>query len=545
MPPPPFVASAQSPYRSTEATPVAAPSSVRRFGLRELAAVALGVVLVDVTLLDADGLRAGGVGLAALFASMLVLVYCSARARRLSASAGVVALGLVLVAVRCAFEPTPLTFMSGAFLVLAWGVVLRRPRALVLRVGLTWLRSVPAWPGRVKAAGTRAADVVTGLSGGRRHLLPVLIPAMLTLCFVGLFSLANPVVANLVGALWSWVMAGVVLPGVARVFTWLLAAAALVTLVRPSVALVKAHDELDTETEFVSRVRELVARNTLLASNLLFLSYNALEASYLFGGRVPEGMTTQEYAHQGAFWLTVTLALLTVVVSGLFRGALAHRPEGRLPRRLAMLWIAQGLVIGAGTYWRIGIHIQHSGLSNLRIVGVLGTSLVILGALLVGAKLHWRRSFFWLFSRQMSAFAVVAVGFAVFPTHTLSAAVNVRRIQSGEAGPLVHMRAQSQEPESAVLLLPLLHHENATVRRGVAVLLRRSRTRLVEDVYDRHSAREFDLLSPWALRQITDARPRIDALLQGADEDAALSVMRALAVAPSPTATMSEPSAGM
>ena len=73
----------------------------------------------------------------------------------------------------------------------------------------------------------------------------------------------------------------------------------------------------------------IVARNALVPLNVVFFIYNALDASYLWAGAPPPGVTERQYAHEGAAWLTVALALLTVVVGVMFRGPLAHDPQGK------------------------------------------------------------------------------------------------------------------------------------------------------------------------------------------------------------------------
>jgi hypothetical protein len=236
-------------------------------------------------------------------------------------------------------------------------------------------------------------------------------------------------------------------------------------------------------------------------------------------------MSTQQYAHQGAFWLTVALVLCTLVVGVLFRGALAHAAEARLARTLAYAWMAQGLVLAVGTYRRIAIHVANSGLSDLRIVGVLGTTLVVAGVVAVALKLRRQRTLTWLVRRQLDALAVTLIVYAVFPTHLVSAEVNVARIRGGEYRPVLHMFRQSTKVESAAALLPLLEHPDLRVRQGVAALLEHERDELAGEVEQQRSWRERDLATPRALRALEDARPQLDAVLGRVDRAAARQVL--------------------
>jgi hypothetical protein len=245
--------------------------------------------------------------------------------------------------------------------------------------------------------------------------------------------------------------------------------------------------------------------------NVVFLAYNALDAAYLWSGSPPAGMRTQQYAHEGAFWTTVALVMLTVVVGVMFRGALAHDARAKLARKLAFVWCAQGAILAAGTYRRIAIHIAKSGLSDLRIVGILGTSLVVCGVALVAWKLHRQRTFVWLLRRQLDAFAITVFLYAVFPTHLVSAKVNVARIQAGEYRPAMHMFRQAQNAESAASVLPLLDHPDVRVRQGVAVLLDEERTRLHEETPSRWRLRSY--AEGNATSALDEAAPKIASVL--------------------------------
>src|SRR6185436_8818189 len=132
--------------------------------------------------------------------------------------------------------------------------------------------------------------------------------------------------------------------------------------------------EVAEATSEASAASLAIARNALVALNGLFLLYNALDATYLWAGAPPPGVSERAYAHQGAAWLTLALFVLTAVVGVLFRGALAHDPRARLSRLLAYAWLAQGGVLALGTFRRIAIHVSASGLSNIRILGIAGTA---------------------------------------------------------------------------------------------------------------------------------------------------------------------------
>ena len=508
-PPPPMPAPKPAPFRT-----------------KELAA-ALGIALAcDVALWSGHGpgLASGGFGMALLFLAVPVAVIVAARAWRASVRLAVVSGLLAAVAARCVFDPTPGTVIVGLGLVGVFTLTLRARRMFVPEVFASAAAAIGKLPSRIGAAIAGVRRITARTRMGRVSLLPILIPVGLCAVFAGVFALANPVVAHGLGIAWTAVTNLVGLPSPVRIFVWAAALIGATSLLRPACRLAKG-------TEAASQVGDatptglLVARNALGALNVLFLLYNALDAASLWRGAPPAGMPTQQYAHQGAYWLTVALVMLTGVIGVMFRGPLAHDARAKLSRTFAYVWMAQGLVLALGTYRRIAIHIGNSGLSDLRIVGILGTTLVVAGVVAVALKLHRRRTFTWLVRRQLDALAITLVLYTVFPTHLVSARVNVARIENGEYRPVLHMFRQSTKPESAASLVPLLRHSDLRVRQGVAALLEQERNVLRHDVSQQDSWRERDLASRRSLTALEAASPEIASVLGTVDREAARHVL--------------------
>lgn len=72
----------------------------------------------------------------------------------------------------------------------------------------------------------------------------------------------------------------------------------------------------------------LVAFTLTLRARRMFVPEALLstlsDAAYLWTGTPPAGMRTQQYAHRGAFWLTIALVMCTGLVGVMFRGPLSH-----------------------------------------------------------------------------------------------------------------------------------------------------------------------------------------------------------------------------
>ena len=494
------------------------------FRVKELAAAAGIAVVCDLTLWSHGGLTAGGFGMALLFVAVPVALGIAARAWRTSVRLGVVAGLLAAVAARCAFNPTAGTVLSGLALLVAFTLTLRARRMFVPEALLSTLSAVSKIPSRIGAAFAGVKRLAPRTRVGKVHVLPVVIPMALCVVFAAVFGLANPVVAHGLDVTWKAIASVVGFPSPLRIFVWVAALAVASSLLRPALRLAKG-TEAATEEGEATPTSLLVARNALGALNVLFLLYNALDAAYLWTGAPPAGMHTQQYAHQGAFWLTVALIMCTGVIGVMFRGPLSHDARAKTSRTLAYVWMAQGLVLGLGTYRRIAIHIANSGLSDLRIVGILGTTLVVVGVITVALKLRHRYTFAWLVRRQLDAFAVTLVLYAVFPTDLVSARVNVARIQGGEYRPVLHMFRQSSLAESAAELVPLMSHKDVRVRQGVAALLEHEREKLTAEVSQQGSWREKDVATRRTLAALDAAAPQIASTLGDVERTAARQVL--------------------
>lgn len=514
-----------TPYRG-EAAPT--PVVIRRggpkpFRARELLTLAGLVAITDVAFYGKGALASGGFGFALFFLVVPIALVAGIAAVRKSTRLFAGGALLALVGARCAFDPSPGAILIGLGLLFFFAMGLRQRQTFAPQAIAAAFKSAYKLPTTLASLAVGAYRIVGRTRVGQIALAPILVPIALCAVFGGVFALANPVVASVLGTAWGFVFSIIAVPSAARVFLWFCALLGAASLLRPATHLVKAPPP--ATIMYATPVSLQVARNALFALNGLFLLYNALDAAYLWSGAPPAGMQTRHYAHAGAFWLTIALVMLTGVIGVMFRGALAHDARAARSRTLAYVWMAQGLFLALGTYRRIAIHVAFSGLSDLRIVGILGTTLVVVGVVLVLLKLRDGRSFTWLLRRQLDAFAITLALYAVFPTHLVSARFNVARIESGEYRPVLHMFRQSTESESAASLLPLLSHPDVRVRQGVATLLEAESKRLHRDLDRQASWREHDLASAHAVAELDAAAPQIAEVLGTVDRDAAREVL--------------------
>lgn len=138
--------------------------------------------------------------------------------------------------------------------------------------------------------------------------------------------------------------------------------------------------------------------------NLLFLSFLAVQAQYLFAGRaamlVP-GLTWAEYVHRGFFELVAA----TLLVLGVTWGAFRQSGRQSWPLALAVLLILQTYGVAASAMTRLWLYMEAYGLTVLRVYVAASMVAICLILALVALAAATRQSFAWLASR--TAFALV------------------------------------------------------------------------------------------------------------------------------------------
>ncbi|MDB5339561.1 MAG: hypothetical protein JWN70_5180 [Planctomycetaceae bacterium] len=212
-------------------------------------------------------------------------------------------------------------------------------------------------------------------------------------------------------------------------------------------------------------------RNTIIAVSVLFAAYLVFEFQTLWFRKFPKGFHYSGYAHEGAFWLTVALALATVVLSVIFRGSTLQ--DSRLPtlRRWTWLWSVENFVLALAVYNRILIYVGFNGMTRMRVVAFLGISSVVVGFLLVLWKIAHNRGFLWLLRRQILTVTLAAYLYVVTPVDWLVYTYNVRRILAGDPAPAVQITEHEVSPEGLLTLPPLLFASDPIIRDGIRSML--------------------------------------------------------------------------
>lgn len=479
----------------------------------EFAAIVAVVVAADLMLYRG----AGYTGVAAFLLAAPPLLWIGGRAQVRATACALLGVMLVVLAGRLVWYGSPLAVAVGFVWLYAWATARQGRTPYFVAVLRLFGQSIAAG-GRSLATYLASARAV-GPRVNSQAGLNVVLPAAALFGFGALFTLANPdavswVVrqANALGkAFYEWFEQF----DVWEVVVWGVAAWLAAGVLRPidrfsrfaaswAAARAAEAEQLPESTEAPLFVAYF---NTLVAVIALFGGYLIYEFYSLGTREFPPGFYYAGYAHQGAAWLTVALAAATLILSAVFSGRALQDPRiGRL-RWLAWAWSLQNLLLAVAVYNRLFIYIDYNGLTRMRVVGLFGVSLVVVGFLLVVWKVAVGRGFAWLVQRQLWALACTVYLFALTPVDALAASYNVRRILAGERSACMQIGVQPLDLEGVLTLPPLLDCGVPEIEQGVAALLAERRVQLL-------AARDRRRESGWTAFQLSDgaALARLEAL---------------------------------
>ena len=299
-------------------------------------------------------------------------------------------------------------------------------------------------------------------------------PLIGTAVFVGLFALANPLIAD--------TLAAVRLPGVDRTLGWLIAVLCLWPTVRPR-AWVISGDEWRWAR---MRVGEASLPSVLLALglfNLVFAVQNGLDLAFLWSGApLPAGVSLADYAHRGAYPLIATALLAGGFVLTMLRPG-TPTAASPLARWLVVGWVAQNVLLVASSALRTVDYVAALGLTEWRLAALAWMALVALGLVLIVVRLVAGLSGRWLINANaLAALAVLMVG-SVVDLSAAAATYNVAHAREGGGdGAPLDLCYLSRAGDSSVLplialearpLSPALRQQVVRLRSDAVAALRR------------------------------------------------------------------------
>lgn len=444
---------------------------------RELSALLLMVALADLTIYRSHGFT----GDALFFVVAPILILFGTPKRHLSGWLPITSLMMVLMAARLTWCGSELQVTCGFFLLVAFSMAVAGLRPYLLELMIYAGQTIPAGYEGLKTYG-RTADRLSPIRGPRSWLnlgLPMAALIVFGLIFIvanpDLLTWVNNSLERLTTALREWLSQ--MAPDWWEVLFWAVVLWLTVGLLRPVAGpfLARLSARLDSPkpapAEMADAPLSVAFRNTLLTMIVLFAVYLVFEFQTLWFREFPDGFYYSGYAHEGAAWLTVALALATVLLSLIFRGAVLNDPSLPSLRRLAWIWSAENLLLAAAVYHRMDIYVGFNGMTWMRTVGFFGITCVVAGFALVVWKIIQTRSFGWLLRHHLLALALCVYLFALTPVDALVHRYNVQRIMAGDSAPSVQISVHPISAEGVPVLLPLAECPDEIVREGVLAML--------------------------------------------------------------------------
>jgi len=441
--------------------------------VREILAVLLIVAVCDVTVYRAHGF-AGPAVFMALF-PILFLMACPRPSLRFAfwLTFGM----LMLMALRLIWLGSVLGLVCGGALLVAVALAAQGRSPYVgnivsaalgtLASGYSGLSDYGAWATRL---GPRAA---------LNQWLGILLPLAALALFGGLFVLANPdlvtwfiQVANNLAEQIGRLLGHVPFHARELVF-WGLVAWLVVGLLRPAAPTSSRVETASTTTPLapVQSPWYGPVRNTLVSVIVLFAVYLVFEFRTLWFREFPKGFYYAGYAHEGAAWLTTALAFATLTLSIMFRDEVLNDARIARLRTLAWIWSAENFLLALTVYHRLHIYIDFNGMTRMRMVALFGTSVVLIGFLLVVWKILRSYSFGWLVRNQLLALALTVYLFALTPVDAIVHTYNVRHVLSGDLPPVVQITEHPINAEGILMLEPLMDCNDPIIRDGIRAML--------------------------------------------------------------------------
>ena len=475
----------ESPTELTDAVASVPDSSDKTMGgnIAEAGSVAQGrfallivvsmVVLADFCLYHA----AGFAGPAVFLAGALVLLCLGIPRRAISSASVLLCLMTLWLSCRLATNGTAAQVLVGLWLLHAFTLALRRQKPFVLETLVFAAECIPGGYQFFSRINDRMRDQVLSPvdEGQRSKLIEFILPVVAVIVFGGIFVMANPDMVSWVsgrlGSIAESIRDFLFQFSPLEVVFWCFIAWFTGGLLRPVTRpfmdnIVSAAVSESKETALYSAFR-----NTLLTVIVLFGVYLVFEFRTLWFREFPDGFYYAGYAHQGAAWLTVALALATLTLSLIFRGITLQDP--RLPRlrRLAFIWSLLNFVLAVAVYNRLYIYINFNGMTRMRTVGLLGISSVVGGFVLVLWKINSGRDFLWLIRRQLWVLGLAIYIYLALPVDRLIHEYNVDQIVGGNLAPVVQITGHEVDDEALPTLLPLCAVEDKIISSGIQAML--------------------------------------------------------------------------
>ncbi len=420
------------------------------------------------------------------FFAMLVVVCLSHRRPRRSLQYRLTIAAILGLVAALVEHPSPIALasMSAAVISLAVG------RTQAFRVGSArWLSAVGRFMlwGWMRFAGDLRLSRRWHRShagrgpGQKRSVTNWSIAVILSLVFVGLFSVANPVITDWIERLGDAIERTFEVVTAKRILLWAAVFLWAWALLRGRVGRRRPQSTSRTEDVYFAADSETAADlakpdalppppslpsilnrldphlviRCLIAFNTVFLVQTLLDVVYLFlGADLPAHLTYAQYAHRGAYPLLATALLAGLFVLVTFRPH-SHTQADTWCRRLVYLWLAQNVFLMFNSVWRLGLYIEVYSLTRWRVAALVWMALVGVGLAWVAWRIVSDRGNAWLIRANTLTTVAVIYLCAFVNFDRLIADFNVRHCHeiTGQGAPLDLMYLRSLGSDSLPALV--------------------------------------------------------------------------------------------
>ncbi|HEY3897795.1 MAG TPA: DUF4173 domain-containing protein [Chthoniobacter sp.] len=151
---------------------------------------------------------------------------------------------------------------------------------------------------------------------------------------------------------------------------WLAMATLALALVQPRSPVLNSESPEQSWSRFERKDRAVAvwqSRSILVVLNALFFTVNTIDAACLWrNAKLPAGVTYSEFAHDGVGSLIFATLLSALVLAAMFQQSI-EVVRSRGLKALALLWIAQNLVLIASVFLRLKLYVDAYQLSEQRV----------------------------------------------------------------------------------------------------------------------------------------------------------------------------------
>lgn len=334
----------------------------------------------------------------------------------------------------------------------------------------------------------------------------IFLPVVGCTIILTLFSAANPVIEQALGALY-WPTFGD--ETIARIIIAAVVFAAAWAILRPRLSAFISNRQPTSyiAPNAIPGVSVLSVAISLILFNLLFFLQNAMDAVWLWGfAPLPDGMTLAQYAHRGAYPLIATAIFAAVFVLVTLRPG-SETASVPLIRRLVVLWVAQNVFLVASSMLRTLDYVAAYSLTELRLYALVWMALVGVGLILICARMLLGKSAGWLINANLITSGLVLTTLCFVDASAVAAQWNVRHAReidgTGAALDVHYLRNRG-----TAALIPLIDLS----RRPLAPALNTQIREAIDAIYIDATETDHDGYHWWSLthaRRVAEAQRRL------------------------------------